>query len=636
MGLGDRLSIMNANTEITPARPVIITTLVVLLALCTFPWFGGGQEAMIRLVVAGLLLLASILAWRQPALLELKRGALSLSYGAFIGWTALSLLWSVNRYDTVMWLALLVLAGIVFRLTYAISDIPKTREKIESLYLFGALVFAIYAVFLYFTGAYDRLTGWFYWANPAAAFLMPALILSWVRLKSTQRWVWFMAGSLFATIFFLTDSRAATLVLLFFILPIMFLQSHNKAGRTLLVFTIFFGFVLSLGCVQLRHIISNSGGFITPGSRFAEAAAGESRSVKDRLNYLKSATDIWYQHPVLGTGGGTFGTVHPKYQRTVVSASTSAHNIYIQTLAEEGLVGGIVLAWLIFVLVFGFLNSIWRDPVRLAVAVSAIALLIHFGLDIDVRYPSLVFLAAVLSGLAYKVNHDSQRKLSLLLPALALGAVVIMTSSYQSGVAFQRGNSAQLDGDYPAASGWFKQAHSGLVYDPDTINAEGINYYSEAIFGDKSAAAFALDRARSAEAQDPEDSQHYQLEGRVLLLQKDKSGAERAFHAALTKDPYNHPDYASDLALVQLSEGKPNDAMKTVLSMLAEYPNNVVENRNQDSSLKNNLANLDGIEAQLFINKGDIAGAKVALKRGLKLDAQNLRCRSLQILLDSK
>ena len=627
---------MNTVVERTPVRPIIAATIMLLLGLSVFPWFGGGQEGTIRFVTAGLLLLASILAWRQPFLNKLKRGPLTLSYGAFVAWTGLSLLWSVNRYETIMWLALLLLAGIAFRLAQAISDLPTTHLRMENIYLLGTVLFVGYAVYLYLTGTYDRLTGWFYWANPAAAFLIPAIIITWGRLKGRLRWLMFAMATLFLTAFSLADSRGATLVLALLFIPIFLMQSHNKTTRTLLVFTLIFGYILSLGSVQLRHITAHNGNASAPGSRFAEAASGESRSVKDRVNYLESAVNIWFAHPFLGTGGGTFGTVHPMYQKSVVSASTSAHNIYVQTLAEEGIAGGILLAWVVFVLLAGMLRTIWREPARTSLALGAIALILHFGLDIDARYPALVFLLAVLAGLSYRQRNEMQAKLPLSVPAVALGSFIVLMGAFQSGASYNHGLSAQADRDYPAASTWFDQAHSGLTYDPDTLNAEGIDYYSEAIFGEKGASALALDRARLAEKQDPEDAQHYQLEGRVLQLQKNRAGAESAFKTALVKDPYNHPEYAGDLAQLLILENNPEEALKVTTHMLDQYPESVVKNRIEDPSLHNNLANLEGIYAQLKISAGDIVSAKAAVARGLMLNPSNLRCRSLQNLLNGK
>src|SRR5438045_2687811 len=56
----------------------------------------------------------------------------------------------------------------------------------------------------------------FYWPNPAAAYLIPAILLSvdrW-RRASGQRVYWWMAADVaWGSCFWLTDSRAAILVL---------------------------------------------------------------------------------------------------------------------------------------------------------------------------------------------------------------------------------------------------------------------------------------------------------------------------------------------------------------------------------------------------------------------------------------
>jgi O-antigen ligase/thioredoxin-like negative regulator of GroEL len=542
-----------------------------------------------------------------------------------------------------MWMSLLILAGIVFRLSYTLAEETNAKKNILSLYLIATGIFVVYGLYLYLTGPYDRLTGWFYWANPAAAFMIPAIIVLWGYLGTGKgrkslfwRYIVFSIVSLLVSTFLLTDSRGATLVLFMLFIPILLLQKHNTTSRILLVFSVFVGFGVSLGFVQLRHITVPKASLITPGSRFSEAATGESRSFKDRENYLLSAADIWYAHPILGTGGGTYGTVHPKYQRSVVSASSSAHNSYVQMFAEEGLIGGVLLAWVVLILLASFVRTIWREPMHVSFALGALALLLHFGLDIDARYPALVFLLAMLAGLSYRQRQTDPRRLPLILPIGSVIAFVILMGAFQSNVAATRGKTAQIDGDYATAASWFKQAHNGLTYDPDTINAEGINYYTEAIFQEPGASDLALDRAHSSEYQDPEDSQHYQLEGRVLGLKKDYSGAERAFVTALVKDPYNHPDYAADLALIQIKSGKSDAAAKTIQDMLSKYPDSVVANRNADVELKNNLANLYGLQGQLRIDAGDITAAKSAIAKGLKLSPTNLRCRSVENVFKNK
>jgi O-antigen ligase len=88
-------------------------------------------------------------------------------------------------------------------------------------------------------------------------------------------------------------------------------------------------------------------------------AVGQDRGLTSR-GYLNSAgLKIWWAHPVVGVGIGNFG--HYYVQREFVgelqgSDATIAHNIYVQALAEMGVVGAAILLWLLFV--SG--RSIWR------------------------------------------------------------------------------------------------------------------------------------------------------------------------------------------------------------------------------------------------------------------------------------
>src|SRR6185437_12250639 len=90
-------------------------------------------------------------------------------------------------------------------------------------YLWSAAGFCVVALWMFFAGTYGRLTGTFYWANPAAAYLIPAIFLGADKMRTAtlkpernrQRWWWGALTTLFLTCFFLTASRAALLVLAF-------------------------------------------------------------------------------------------------------------------------------------------------------------------------------------------------------------------------------------------------------------------------------------------------------------------------------------------------------------------------------------------------------------------------------------
>jgi tetratricopeptide (TPR) repeat protein len=360
---------------------------------------------------------------------------------------------------------------------------------------------------------------------------------------------------------------------------------------------------------------------------------GGSNSLVDRLNYTLSGFEMWFDRPLQGWGAGTYGDVHPGYQQRVVSASTNAHNLYVQVLAELGLVGAVLLAAVLLWLAIGMLRGLVEQPSTVPIALGVGGLLLHLGLDIDASYPALLGAAAVLCGLVYRQWWSVRRRAGLGGPVLAAMVLAPLISLYQSDVWAARAQAAEDDGDYARAAEQYEAAHRGLVYDPDYVNAEGIALYARAAMEKRvqGEAALALDRARMSERMDAYDAQHHQLEGRVLALQGDLGGAQKAFREALRLDPYNHPEYALDLATTQAAAGDVGGAVQTAEEMLGLYPAEVVSNRNLDTALRPVLANLAAFVGNVYLSEGQWAKARVAAERALEYDSQSLRARALMV-----
>jgi O-antigen ligase/Flp pilus assembly protein TadD len=622
--------------EVVPLRSVIVGALVVCLMLAAAPWLSGGQDALAMMISGGALLLGALLVWRQPEVRRLKWGPLVVVWWLLIGFAALSLLWSASRYSSGVWITQWVMVGVAFWLAYVVAGEPQGREWLVRGYLVSVGVFVVVALWLYLTSTYDRLTGTFYWPNPAAAYLIPAILISvdrWRRAWGRAMWWWMAATVVLGACFLLTDSRAATLVLLVALGLYLLVSPISKVFWKQFVFVILATYVASFGLTKLSTIsVHNGEKKVVPGSRFAEAA-GESRSLKDRLYYLGSAFEIWFAHPLGGTGAGTYGDVHPQYQKRVVSAATSAHNVYVQTLAELGLVGAMLLAAVLLWLGVGVVRGFAMSPETLPLVLGAAGLLMHFGLDIDARYPALLLLVAVLMGAVFRQRRPVRWAARWWMPAVTAVLLVPLVGLYQSDVWAKRAQVDQEDGDYDLAVEHYAAAHRGVIYNPDYLSAEGINLFALAGGGGtdgKTGLALALGRAKQAQTLDRYDSQHYQLEGRVLAARGDLKGAEAAFRAALKLDPYNHPDYALDLAAVQARAGDAVGALGTARAMLAQYPQDVVDNRNLDAALKPALANLWALKGNLDLQAGRLGEAGVAARRALRLDPDNLRARALR------
>lgn len=613
----------------------MIKTLVIVgsILICLMPWASGGRDHIWILVTAFPLAIGAFLILRRSGRHTVSTRALSLSLGAWVGWAALGLLWSVNRFQTETWILLALMAVATGFLTANLHK--KEKTMLITGYIWVAAITAAIGIFIFLTGEYSRLTSTFYWANPAAGFLLPAILIGASRWLRGRRPADLAMLAVTLTGFWLADSRGAYLVLVVIGLALALAVPKIRQYWKRLLLLVLITYAAAFGFTLLKNNFVQTGG-LAPGSRFSEAALGESQSGSDRINFLKAAGSIWWDNPVAGTGAGTFGTVHPQYQQSVVSAANDPHNFYVQTLAEQGFIGAIVLAWVILLLLIGLARGYTRDNNTGIISISAIALLLHFGIDIGARYPAILILFAVLVGIGYQPWKN--RKITPrdnLLPAAVIVTIVLMSvANYQSSMWRERGLIFDDNRELDRAAESYQNARKLPVYDPDNWNSEGIDYYAQAI-ADKSASsqklAEAKNRAEAAIKHDPNDSQHYFLLGRTEYLAKNYPAAESAYGNAIKLDRFNHPEYYQDLASLQITMENRQAAQTTVDQGLELYTDEVIANRNADRDIKPAVSQLLTFRAAEQILQGDKDGAKTNLERAIKLNPLNFNAHGLLI-----
>jgi len=116
-------------------------------------------------------------------------------------------------------------------------------------------------------------------------------------------------------------------------------------------------------------------------------------ALSDRAAYWRVAAEDVREHPVLGSGAGTFDD-YWSANRPVATNVHDAHNLYLESLAELGPLG-LLLVLGILLPPLAALAAVRSDP-EIAVAGGAyVAFLVHVGLDWDWEMP-----ATVLAGLA--------------------------------------------------------------------------------------------------------------------------------------------------------------------------------------------------------------------------------------------
>jgi O-antigen ligase len=150
------------------------------------------------------------------------------------------------------------------------------------------------------------------------------------------------------------------------------------------------------------HRLTVPSAWVTRGARVAAVLAGIALcralvGFGDRAQYWRVARRAFEQHPLLGTGAGTFDEQWLRYRGIGVSVR-DAHNLYLETVSELGVVGLVLLVALLALPIVVSRRA--RDPLTTACLASYCAFLVHAAFEWDWEMPvvtvSGLLLASVL------------------------------------------------------------------------------------------------------------------------------------------------------------------------------------------------------------------------------------------------
>jgi len=160
-------------------------------------------------------------------------------------------------------------------------------------------------------------------------------------------------------------------------------------------------------------------------------------SIQVRQEYGKATLEMIKARPMFGFGAGSFGSIYPLYKTRLAEETVMAHNSFLQTAAELGLVGlvAFILLWAMFLKSGHTLIKNERTSVRavqLGLYAAVFSFLVHnlfdFGLylgQISIIIFSLMAISFLLetreeSSLNQKIILSQQSKISLLVAGLLL------------------------------------------------------------------------------------------------------------------------------------------------------------------------------------------------------------------------
>jgi hypothetical protein len=132
---------------------------------------------------------------------------------------------------------------------------------------------------------------------------------------------------------------------------------------------------------------------------FGETSARLASTGSNRYEYWKVALKVAADHPLRGVGSGGFGTEWMQ-RRTIDEVVHDAHSLYLEALAELGIVGLLLLAAVVAGIALCARAAFRADPVLAAGPVAALsAFALHTGIDWDWEMPALTLVAVGLAGL---------------------------------------------------------------------------------------------------------------------------------------------------------------------------------------------------------------------------------------------
>jgi O-antigen ligase len=125
-----------------------------------------------------------------------------------------------------------------------------------------------------------------------------------------------------------------------------------------------------------------------------------------RSHFWSVTVDVIKHYPLTGSGLGSFGVIYPQYDsRNGYYRLEQAHNDYLQTLSDGGIIGGLLgLAFILILFRNGFSRQSTDDKFRRGVAIGAMAgcfaVLVHSFFDFTLHTTSNALLFLILAAMA--------------------------------------------------------------------------------------------------------------------------------------------------------------------------------------------------------------------------------------------
>jgi O-antigen ligase len=130
----------------------------------------------------------------------------------------------------------------------------------------------------------------------------------------------------------------------------------------------------------------------------------------------QSAVVIIKEHPLVGTGAGTYPTIQARYRSALLYGNKMwqhAHNDYFELIITQGIVGFTVFASALIILLLLLMKGVQGRScqmytLQIACLWSCLGILIHSFVDFNFQLPVNTVYFWVILAMGIKINHLKQ------------------------------------------------------------------------------------------------------------------------------------------------------------------------------------------------------------------------------------
>lgn len=562
---------------------ITFPALILMLVSAFLLLFNAGfDHNVIYWLLLPLTTVSIFLVSREKLILEFNIRQPSFWYFLFLLWSGLSIIWSLNAHRTLVEFLQLSLYGIVFVIASSLDreQIPRVG-RIVLITGFGVAIFGL-SQYLIIEDA--RLESTMANANVLGIFLVMFFLSGWsFYLRKNNLYLAIICITLLATLP-LTASRGSFIIFAL-TLPIIFIGMERSALKGAIIKTVL--------CIALSLLITQALMFFAP---YIQETLGKSNELTQiltrrssfvawsgvsRFAFWQAGINIFANHPLIGTGLGTFSLGYNTVYVEEIWFSRFVHNHYIQSAAELGIIGFALLGGFMLTMIFKvlrILKSERQSNIFPGLLAASVAFLIHIGGDFGWNFPAVTTLFFMMCGFIVNLSRD-KKKMSLN-QGFKAGAMIILLLlfmltawQYAAVVLYRQGITADNHNETAVAAGIYDQANNIYPINSMAYSFAANAYYRMAKDKENSTLMeMTIKRAEKAVALSPVDANLHNNLGHLYWEVGRIKEAEFHLSKAVDYAAYRLNHFI-DLGIFYLQHGKAKEA-ETVLrraEIISEY-----------------------------------------------------------------